>query len=211
MNGESTKAGTAELILASASPRRHELLERLPITFRVIPCERDEPGLDTHDATEPEATAIAIAAFKAHCVAEQYPDHWVLGADTLVACGGELLGKPRDIQDAERMLILQAQQPSLVITGLALVRQSPHNQRIVAAERTTVWMHDDAVARDAYLQSEDWRDKAGAYGIQSSGDALVERIAGSFSNVVGLPLERTARLLSQAGVLSANVASQFAD
>lgn len=202
---------TTDLILASASPRRRELLGELPIRFNVIPCTYNEPPFDFYDTSNPESVAKQIAAFKANCVAEQYPDHWVLGADTLVACNGELLGKPHDLDDARRMLILQAEYPSVVITGLMLVRHGANPEQYFSSASTTVWMRNDPEAREEYLQSEDWRDKAGAYGIQTTGDALVQRIEGSFSNVVGLPLRCTAELLCEAGLLSASEISHLAD
>lgn len=209
MNAQNQSIDSAKLILGSASPRRRKLLARLPVSFVVIPSTREEPALNQQDAHRPEEVATSIASFKAFNVSQAYPEHWVLGADTLVACQGEMLGKPIDRGDAERMLLMQAREPSIVITGLALVRQQPTLTHIQLAERTTVWMRSNPSLRNQYLDGEDWRDKAGAYGIQSVGDELVERIEGSFSNVVGLPVERVAELLVRVGIITQSSLSEL--
>lgn len=187
------------LILASASPRRRELLAAVYPTFVVQPCELAEPQRRS-ERVLPAQWAQALAYFKARAVAERLPGAWVLGADTLVSCGGRVLGKPRDLADARDMLELQARQVSEVLTGLCLLRTGPAACRHCGVDRTRVWMRDDPAEREAYLAGGDWRGKAGAYGIQNIGDRLVERIEGSFSNVVGLPLERLAQLLRVAGL-----------
>jgi septum formation protein len=186
---------TPELILASASPRRRELLAELGVRFTVAPAELSEPrtppaGLGARAWTE------ALAYFKARCVAERRAGHWVLGADTIVVCAGRLLGKPLDEREAREMLELQAREPADVITGVALVRAGEEGvERRLASAVTRVWMRDDPVEREKYLAGGDWAGKAGAYGLQDAGGRLVERIEGSFSNVVGLPLELLAGLL----------------
>lgn len=185
------------LILASASPRRSELLVRAQVPFDVKPCRLDEPRLRPAGC-DPCAWAQALAYFKARAAAEALDDADVLGADTIVACNGELLGKPTDEFDARRMLESQAGCASDVITGVAIVsvRARQIVARRISAALTRVWMRDDMKLREAYLSSGDWAGKAGAYGIQNVGDALVERIEGSFSNVVGLPIELTLRMLT---------------
>jgi septum formation protein len=192
------------LILASASPRRRELLARICPRFSVQPCPHPEPGQPSGKVL-PAQWAQAMAYFKARRVADQNPGRWVLGADTIVACDGELLGKPRDREDARRMLELQARHVSDVITGVCLLRHDVGLCRHQCADLTRVWMRDDPQQREAYLESGDWEGKAGAYGIQTVGDKLVERIEGSFSNVVGLPLELLSRLLTIARVPVAEV------
>jgi len=182
------------LILASASPRRRELLARVCADFDVHPCPFEEP-VHKPERFPARQWAESLAHFKARAVADQYPDRWVLGADTIVMCVGEILGKPRDLTDARRMLELQAQQCSSVCTGLCLLRLDGRNERLCRSDVTRVWMRDDAAAREEYLASGDWEGKAGAYGIQDVGDRLVERIEGSHSNVVGLPLELLVRML----------------
>lgn len=190
---------SSRLILASASPRREHLLRELGVAFEIVPCPLPEPVQRPAHVTPPR-WAQALAYFKAMAVAEIHPDCWVLGADTVVVCDDVLLGKPRNRVDAERMLTLQAGRASDVVTGVALVRYGATPQRRLAHATTTVWMRDDAARRAAYLATDDWQGKAGAYGIQTVGDELVERLDGSFSNVVGLPLELTRRLLALCGV-----------
>jgi len=187
------------LILASASPRRRELLTCVYPHFVVEPCTLEEPAPHAVHV-DPADWAIALAYFKARAVADRYPGRWVLGADTLVVCAGQVLGKPTDEADARRMLELQAQHPGEVITGVCLLRGGSGARRLVRAERTRVWMRDDVEIREAYLRTGDWAGKAGAYGIQTVGDRLVTRIEGSFSNVVGLPLVTVAELLREAGL-----------
>ncbi len=197
VNPPSLESLQTPLILASASPRRHELLASLGVSFEVRPAPLPEPAEKPADL--PAASwAEALAYFKARCVAEQHPQRWVLGADTVVACAGELLGKPRDLDDARRMLRLQAGVASDVITALALIRwgAAQRCRRWLTRDITRVWMRDDPQQIEAYLQSGDWRDKAGAYGIQNVHDRLILRIAGEFENVVGLPLTRLRALLA---------------
>jgi septum formation protein len=124
----------------------------------------------------------------------------VLAADTLVVCGGHVLGKPHDLADARRMLILQTQQACDVLTGVCLLRRSDTEERLSQVEHTRVWMRDDPASREAYLASGEWQGKAGAYGIQDVADRLVARVEGSTTNVVGLPLERVSRMLRHVGL-----------
>jgi len=189
---------TEKLILASASPRRQALLRDVCAEFDTIPCPLAEPELRSANVPA-RAWALSLAYFKARAVAEQHPRRWVLGADTVVECAGEILGKPRELEDARRMLELQAREPSDVITGLCLMRWGNGQRRVAELDVTRVWMRDDPAAREEYLQSGDWEGKAGAYGIQNVGDRLVSRIEGSFSNVVGLPVERLRRILRTIG------------
>ncbi|MFO0839450.1 MAG: Maf family protein [Phycisphaerae bacterium] len=208
-----TIAFASPIVLASASPRRAELLRGLGIDFVVEPSPFPEPNArPTHVAIREWAEAMAY--FKARAVAERVNGRWVLGADTVVACAGRMLGKPRDLDDARRMLEMQAGVASDVVSGVALLRRGevrraenasvtsndrePALDTFISSERTRVYMRDDKRLRDAYLASGDWRGKAGAYGIQDVGDALVERIEGGFDNVVGLPTSCVARMLRAA-------------
>ncbi|MFH1747489.1 MAG: Maf family protein [Planctomycetota bacterium] len=185
---------TQSLILASASPRRYELLKQIMPRFQIKACPLAEPS-SKPDAVNAVAWAEALAYFKARAVADRHPGNWVLGADTVVVCEQMLLGKPLNVDDARRMLLLQAGRACDVITGLCFVRVNGGTQRLFHAALTRVWMRADQAQIETYLRSGDWSGKAGAYGIQDVGDRLVERIEGSFSNVVGLPLEAVTRLL----------------
>lgn len=187
------------VILASSSPRRRELLGRIVSQFEVVPSPLDEPCCKSDGVAVP-AWVQALAYFKARSVAEAHPNQWVLGADTVVACNGHLLGKPRDAADAARMLELQARHPADVFTGVCLVNHGGGLGRISEVEVTRVWMRDDAALRSEYVAGGDWAGKAGAYGIQDVGDRLVERFEGSFTNVVGLPVDLVAQMLESVGV-----------
>ncbi len=194
------------IVLASASPRRAALLEERVARVEIVPSPLPEPARKPR-AVSAAAWAEALAYFKARSVAEVRRDAWVLGADTVVECGGVLLGKAADAGEARRMLLAQAGRASRVVTGVALVRMgSAGRLRWMAHDATWVWMRDDPAAVDAYVASGDWVGKAGAYGIQDAGDRLVERIEGSFSNVVGLPIELVARMLDVADRMCARQA-----
>lgn len=186
------------LVLASASPRRRELLAQLVEPFDVCPSPLPEPEAKPARLS-PFAWTEYLARYKAEGVRSRFPSAVILGADTIVLCSGEILNKPLDVDDAKRMLRLQLQQPSEVITGICVLL--PADRPRVAHAVTRVWMRPDEAEMEAYLRTGDWRDKAGAYGIQTVGDRLVERIEGEFSNVVGLPLNRTRELLTAAGIL----------
>jgi septum formation protein len=184
------------LILASASPRRRELLQTLVPRFDVRTCPYAEPEAKPA-AVSARRWAEALAYFKARAVAESSPGNLVLGADTVVTCEEHLLGKPRDIADARRMLLLQAGRRCDVITGVCLVCVNENPRRLFGSDVTAVWMRDARPEIEAYLESGDWAGKAGAYGIQDSADRLIERTDGSFTNVVGLPLELVCQLLQR--------------
>jgi len=188
-----------KLILASASPRRQELLRRLLPDFEVKPCTLPEPRYRPA-RLPPSAWAQALAYFKARAVADEHPGRWVLGADTVVVCSRRVLGKPADLRDAGRMLRRQAGKDCEVLTAVCLVRVDEDFQRRFGLARTVVRMRADRAAIDAYLRTGDWQGKAGGYGIQDCRDRLIEYVAGSFSNAVGLPLEVLRPLLEEIGL-----------
>lgn len=190
----------APLILASASPRRSQLLRACGVRLDVIPSPLPEPSARPETVT-PVGWAMALAYYKARSVADIYLHRDVIGADTIVECGGCVLGKAADQADARRMLEAQAGVPSRVVTGVALVRVGDGGEvvRRIVADVTIVWMRDDRAARERYLASGNWEGKAGAYGIQEIGDELVERIEGAFDNVVGLPMRLVGTLIRQPG------------
>ena len=184
------------LLLASASPRRLELLRALGLEPLVRPADVDEtlrPGEDPHDAAERLARAKAVA------VAEGAPAGTVvLAADTIVVLDGEALGKPRDGDDARRMLRALRGRAHDVVTGVALSRDG----RLVSGRETTevlfAPMTDEEV--DAYVASGEPSDKAGAYALQGLGGLFVERITGTPSNVIGLPFRLVRRLGAEVGL-----------
>lgn len=196
MSPDCDRAGPA-LVLASASPRRRQLLGLLGVPFAVSAVDLDEtprPG------EAPDALAARLARAKAHQAARAHPDRAVLAADTVVALGTELLGKPADAAEARAMLRLLRGRPHRVLTGLAVVR----DRRLVweGLTETAVWMRayaDEEVER--YIASGRPFDKAGGYGIQDVDFRPVARITGCYPNVVGLPLCETARALEAAQVL----------
>ena len=183
-----------ELILASTSPRRRRLLKQLGRPVRVMPPSADEsvpPG------QPPEQVAEHLAVRKAESVATNLRSGIVIGADTLVALGDTIIGKPRNRAHAREILQRLSHAPHFVITGLCLVDVETAERR-VASERTRVIMRPMTSGEiDAYVEKDEAMGKAGAYAIQETGDRFVERIEGSLSNVVGLPLELLRRLLGE--------------
>lgn len=204
--------GIDRIILASASPRRRELLRGLVDPLEVVAPALSEPR-HRPARVSAAAWAEALAYFKARTIADTHPGAWVIGADTVVWCAGELLGKPRDADHARRMLELQSGGEAEVITGVALLRVGPDDsgpvtgtgaasgvRRFFGHAVSRVWMRDSPAFVESYLASGDWRGKAGAYGIQDTADKWIARIEGSFSNVVGLPVELVSRMLRFAWV-----------
>jgi septum formation protein len=182
------------LILASVSPRRAELLREHGYAFRVHPPPYDEPDMEDV-RVPPRQHAEAVSFFKARGVAAQYRDGIVLAADTVVAYRGHLFGKPIDADDARCILSVLGGTTHEVITGVTLIDAASGRRRI-DHDVTRVTMRAMTPAEmDAYIAGRAWEGKAGAYGIQDHGDAFVERIDGSFSNVVGLPMELLGRML----------------
>lgn len=186
-----------QLVLASASPRRRELLERLGIPFKVSVCKAEE-NIDRGNLT-PEQLARELALLKAKDVARTLEDGLVIGADTIVVLDDEILGKPKSREEAGRMLHLLSGRSHQVITGLALVEAGGGRVQLTS-EVTTVWFRRlDPGEVEWYLDTGEPMDKAGAYGIQGKGSILVDRIEGCYFNVVGLPLTRLYLMLKERG------------
>lgn len=181
------------LILASASPRRRQLLEEAGYEFEVDPSDVEEPGPSA--GVSPSDYAAGLAWRKARAVASRRGSGLILAADTVCAVGGEILNKPVDRADAERMIRLQEGGDADVVTGLCLHR-GDREEWVGAVEISVVRFRALTDAeRLAYLDSGRWEGKSGAYGVQD-GDPFVSVARGSFSNVVGLPMERLAILLA---------------
>ena len=190
------------LVLASASPRRRELLRALYPDFEVTPSEVDE----TLPPGPPAAAAALLALRKARAVAAGRGEGIVLGADTLVVVDGEALGKPADAEDARRMLRRLRAREHHVVTGLAVVDAATGREATDAVVSRVHMADYPEAAIDAYVAGGEPLDKAGAYAIQGQGRALVERLDGSWSNVVGLPVAATRALLAGFGVVTAPAA-----
>lgn len=188
-----------QFVLASASPRRQELLRRAGYRFEVIPSDVDETELEAA-ATDSELLSRQLALAKAGDVAVRYPDRLVLGADTVVDAAGHIIGKPDDAAHAEEITRTLFSRPHKVITGIALVCID-RGIEIVEADITTIYPRRLTEAQIAgHIAGGNWQGKAGAYGIQETGDEFVERIDGSFTNVMGLPMERIQQLLDTLGI-----------
>jgi septum formation protein len=175
------------LILASASPRRADLLRSLGVEFQVIPSEAAEVG---GAALSPGEVAQINAYRKARAVSKKHPDAVTLGVDTVVVMDNRIFGKPAAIAEAEQMLMALQRREHQVVTGVCLIHLRAHRQRVFF-EQTDVTFRPLTVEQIRhYLSQTNPLDKAGGYGIQDQGEVLVEAIAGSFTNVMGLPLER---------------------
>ena len=175
------------LILASASPRRAELLRLLKLDFRIIPSTATEV-LD--EQLSPFEVCQLNARRKARAVAKKNPDSLVIGADTLVFLDGEILGKPASRADAERMLTRLQGRTHQVVTGISLIHLRAHRERIFAVSTDVMFHPLDAGQIRDYLAKVNPLDKAGAYAIQEHGDLIISEMSGSYSNVIGLPVER---------------------
>ena len=184
-----------QLVLASSSPRRVELLAQIGIAPDLIdPADIDETPLQ---AEQPRLLAQRLARTKAAVVAERHPDAFVLAADTVVAQGRRLLEKAADEGEAIRFLELLSGRGHRVYTGVALAHGGQVRCRVVETRVTLKTLSPSEIA--AYVASGEWRGKAGAYGIQGRAGAFVQRIVGSHPAVMGLPLYETANLLAGAG------------
>jgi septum formation protein len=198
------------IILASASPRRLELLRQLGLDFKVVPS--DIPELHPEQLTAREVCQIN-AYRKARAIAKKFPDALVMGADTLVYQETELFGKPADLEEAYQMLERLQGKTHQVVTAICLLHLREHRQRIFAEETSVTFRPLDAVKIRRYLSRVNPLDKAGAYAIQEETDLIIDRINGSYTNVVGLPLERLTRELEAWGnapVVNAGIAAAIA-
>ena len=175
------------LILASVSPRRAELLRETGLKFRVVPSDASETRNEQLTARE----LCQLNAYrKARAVAKKIPDALVIGADTLVCLDDEIFGKPSSLADARQMIGKLQGRTHRVATGVCLIHLRRFRQKIFTETTRVTFHHLDSKQIRHYLGAVNPLDKAGAYAIQEKGDLLVERIAGSYSNVVGLPIER---------------------
>ena len=186
-----------ELILASASPRRRELLAQLAIPFTVIPANIDESAWPNE---VPRAYTMRVAHAKAQHVAQQFPTAVVLGADSVVVLDQQILGKPRDVEEARHMLTRLSGREHTVLTGVAVLHAAQQFVGLDAVSTLVRFRPLSASVIEHYLTTGEPMDKAGAYAIQGAAAAFVASWDGCYTNVVGLPLRRTAALLQAAGL-----------
>ena len=192
MSGEASRP---PLILASASPRRLDLLAQIGVVpDRVDPADVDETP---ENAETPPRLAERLARSKARVVADRAPGAVVLAADTVVAVGRRLLEKPADAAEAERFLRLLSGRNHRVFTGVAVARDDRLSTRVVETRVSFKPLSDEEIA--GYLATDDWRGKAGGYAIQGPAGVFVRRIVGSHPAVMGLPLYETLQLLHGLG------------
>ena len=184
-----------KIILASASPRRKELLEKANVDFEIIVSRADEIDDPTAD---PATVATENARLKASAVALENPNRATLGADTVVAFGGKIYGKPKDLNDAKRMLLELQGNTHSVFTGIcsAIADENKNLQICCDVEESRVKFKKlSAEEIDAYLKVVNVLDKAGSYGAQEHGEMIIEKIDGAFDNVMGLPVEASKKIL----------------
>ncbi|WP_300668101.1 nucleoside triphosphate pyrophosphatase [Desulfoluna sp.] len=182
---ENQHIDTKQLILASQSPRRKDLLEEAGVLIDIIPSHADEI---LPQGVKPAGCAMALACIKARDVAKTHPEQWVLGADTLVVVDDMILGKPESNDDARRMLRALSGRAHQVCTGFCLIHTSL-GREICEVVTTDVTFKELSEAEISwYIATGEPFDKAGAYGIQGKGASLVKAITGSYTNVVGLPI-----------------------
>jgi nucleoside triphosphate pyrophosphatase len=196
-----------ELILASASPRRRALLAQLAIPFTVIPADIDErifPG------ERPWGYTRRVAYAKTRHVARQFPTAVVLGADSIVVLEQQILGKPRNIDDARQMLSRLSGRVHTVMTALAVLHQAHHVVCLDVACTLVRFRPLSPSTIEQYLATGEPMDKAGAYAIQGAAAAFVASWEGCYTNVVGLPLRRTAALLHALGLSGATSSERSA-
>ena len=182
-------------ILASNSPRRRELLSVTGYSFDVVPSDADET---LPEGIDPESATKTLAERKCLDVLESYEDAVVLGCDTVVALDGMILGKPKDEEDAFRMLSMLSGRTHTVYSGVCIASKE---KKEVFCEKTDVTFYElSPETIRSYIDTGEPMDKAGAYGIQAYGAALVRKINGDYFTVVGLPLARCQRVLSSFGI-----------
>ncbi|HIJ50679.1 MAG TPA: septum formation protein Maf [Nitrospinae bacterium] len=182
----------SKIVLASQSPRRVELLKEISAQFEVAPSSIEEvldPGL------RPEENAQNLARAKAESIASNFPDCWVIGADTLVTLDHEIFGKPEDEEDAKRILKKLSGREHLVVTGICVVGPKKTLDKAVVSKVKIKPLTDQEI--EDYISTGEPMDKAGAYAIQGEGNFMVRSFSGSKNNIIGLPLDELKILLKK--------------
>ena len=185
------------IILASSSPRRKELLEKIGLKFEVEPSNYKE---DINSWSEPHELAREVSLKKAEVVASKHKNAIVIAADTFIVFEGEILGKPESGAEARKMLRTISGKAHSVITGFSII-DTAKNKKLSRSVETKVHIRKLTLAEiDTYVKSKEPLDKAGAYAIQGLGAVFVERIEGDYSNVIGLPLCSLTEALKEFGI-----------
>lgn len=186
-------------ILASASPRRIELLNLLGLCFEIIPSDVEETFLSEET---PREHVLRLSEEKARSVSARFPEAWVMGADTIVIINGEVLGKPKAAEEAKNMLEKLSGQIHRVFTGFAVTRGGGEFMISDAVESSVLFreIREDELAW--YIRTEEPYDKAGAYAVQGMGAFFIKEIRGSYTNVMGLPLCEVVDVLKRIGAIS---------
>jgi septum formation protein len=186
-----------KIVLASASPRRKELLEKIGLNFTVDPSDYRE---DLHSDLKPEDLVKAISREKATAVASKYPDSIILAADTIGVLRGQIIGKPHTAETARRMLLELSGKSHRVITGFTII-DSATNKAVTRSVETRVYIkHLSPLEIFNYVKTGEPLDKAGAYAIQGLGSVIVKKIVGDYYNVMGLPLHSLVESLKEFGI-----------
>ena len=186
-----------KLILASQSPRRLELLKQITSQFEVVPSSVEEKfdyGL------RPEENVRLLARAKAEDIAKNYPECWVVGADTLVTLHQEILGKPVDAADAQRMLRRLSGKEHRVATGICVVSPKKTLDKAITSKVRFKSLTDEEIIN--YIETGEPMDKAGSYAIQGMGSFIISEFSGSKTNIIGLPIDELKALLEKTGYLS---------
>lgn len=189
---------SGRFILASASPRRIELLHLLGLRFEIMPSQVEEAFMK---GETPREHVLRLSREKAEKASVQHPDAWVMGADTIVLINGEVLGKPRTPEEAREMLRTLSGRVHTVYTGFTVIKESASYIISNAVESSVRFreIREDEIAW--YIQSEEPYDKAGGYAVQGMGAFFIKEIHGSYTNVMGLPLCEVVDVLKSAGVI----------
>jgi septum formation protein len=195
MRGERIKP---VLILASASPRRREILHRLGITFCVEPSGLVEPSRTLHET--PHGYAVRLARLKAQAVAGKHPSGIVLAADTIVVVRNRMLAKPGNRAEARSMLKLLSGRWHEVVSGICLINCETHGVRSTFSKSRVHFRRLSPAEIEWYLDTGEYRDKAGAYGVQGYASLFIDRIEGCYFNIVGFPVAAFEKLCRKAGI-----------
>ena len=190
---------TSKLVLASKSPRRYELLKQVGLEFDVIPSNVIE---DFVQGESPQEHVIRLAEAKAFDIGNQYPDRWIIAADTIVFIDGSILGKPKNSEEALEMLRSLSGKDHWVLTGFSVCHLQKGKKDQEAVKTTVKVKTLTPIEMEWYVQTEEPFDKAGGYAIQGIGSFMIESIHGSYTNVVGLPLCELIQMLIRLGAIT---------